>query len=116
MELFSFKDEFKPDVSCSETNDAEILNFESFNCSISDNSHEILLHKSCDPDINFFDTDIQNTDDPYILPEEYESFSCQLNSKYFSILHLNIRSLKKNFDSFKPLSSSLNFEFSIMFF
>ena len=34
----------------------------------------------------------------------------------FSILHLNIRSLKKNFDSFKLFLSSLNFEFSIICF
>ena len=34
----------------------------------------------------------------------------------FSILHLNIRSLKKNFDSFKLFLSGLNFEFSIICF
>ena len=73
-----------------------------------------MLDNSCDPDKNFFDTDIQNIDTPYILPEEFESFSCKLNSKSFSILHLNIRSLKKNFDSFKLFLSSLNFEFSIL--
>ena len=49
--------------------------------SISDNTHEILLDNSCDPDKNFFDTDIQNIDTPFILPEEFESFSCKLNSK-----------------------------------
>ena len=65
---------------------------------------------------DFFDTDIQNIDTPYILPEEFESFSCKLNSKSFSIWHLNIRSLKKNFDSFKLSLSGLNFEFSIICF
>ena len=45
--------------------------------------HEILLDNSFDSDINFFffDTDIQNIDTPYILPEELESFPCKLNSK-----------------------------------
>ena len=33
-----------------------------------------------------------------------------------SALHLNTRSLKKNFDSFKHFLSSLNFEFSIICF
>ena len=76
----------------------------------------MLLDNSCDPDENFFDTDIQNIDTPYILPEDFESFSCKLNSKNFSILHQNIRSLNKNFDSFKLCLSSLDFEFSIMCF
>ena len=42
--------------------------------SISDNTHEILLDNSCDPDINFFDTGIQNIDTPYIIPEKFEVF------------------------------------------
>ena len=97
FKLFSSKDEFKTDASSSEVNNSEILNLESLKYSISDNTHEILLDNSCDPDKNFFDTDIQNIDTPCILPEDFESFSCKLNSKSFSILHLNIRSLKKNF-------------------
>ena len=99
--LFSFKYEFKSDAISSETNNCEILNFESLKYSISDNTHEILLDNSCNSDKNFFDTEIQNKDTPYILPEEFERFSCKLNSKSFSTLHLNIRSLKKKFDSFK---------------
>ena len=87
----------KADGSSSETNNSEILNFESLKYSTLYNPHEILLDNSCDPDKNFFDTDIQNIDTPCILPEDFESFSCKLNSKSFSILHLNIRSLKKNF-------------------
>ena len=115
--LFSFKDEFKADTSSSKTNNSEILNFESLKYSISDNTHEILLHNSCNPDKNFFDTDIQNIDTPYILPEEFESFSCKLNSKSFSILHLNIRSLAVlTFDSFNLFLSSLNFEFNVICF
>ena len=80
--------------------------------------HEILLDNSSDPDISFFFyTDIQNVDTAaHILPEELESFPCKLNSKCLSIFYMNIRSLKKNFDSFKLFLSSLNFEFSMMFF
>ena len=44
--------------------------------------HEILLDNSFDPDINFFfDTDIQNIDTAYILPEEVESFPCKTKFK-----------------------------------
>ena len=35
------------------------------------NTHEILLDNSCDPNINFFDPDIQNIDTSYILQEEF---------------------------------------------
>ena len=72
--LFSFKDKFKADASSSETNNSEILNFESLKYSISANTHEILLVNSGDPDKNFFDTDIQNIDTPYILSEQFEKF------------------------------------------
>ena len=75
-----------------------------------------MLDNSCDPDKNVFDVDIQNIYPPYILPEEFESFSCKLYSKSLSVLHLNTRSLKKNFDSFKHFLSSLNFEFRIICF
>ena len=61
--LFSFKDEFKADASSSETNNSEILNFESLKYSISGNTHEILLDNPCDPDKTFFD--IQNINSMY---------------------------------------------------
>ena len=106
--LFSFKNEFKAGASSSETNNSEILNFESLKHSISGNTHEILLDHSCDPDKNFFDTNIQNIDTPYISPKEFERFSCILHSKCFSILYLNIRSLKKNFDSHRSIVCEVN--------
>ena len=67
FELFSFKVEFKDDVNLTESNDFEFLNFKSLKYSISDNTRDIFLDNSCDPDINFFDTDIQNIDIPYLL-------------------------------------------------
>ena len=67
--LFLFKDIFKADASSRETNNSGILTFKSLKYSISDNAHEILLDNSCDPDKNFFDTDMQNVDTPYLLPE-----------------------------------------------
>ena len=72
--LFSFKNEFKADASSSETNNSEILNFESLKYIIPDNTLEILLDNSCDPDKNVFGTGIENIDTPYFLPEEFGSF------------------------------------------
>ena len=66
--LFPFKDEFKPDESSSETNNSEVLNFESLKNSISDNTHEVLSNNSCSPDKKIFGTDIQSIDTSYIYP------------------------------------------------
>ena len=46
--------------------------------------------------INFLDTDIKNVNTPYVLPEEFERLFSKQNSKFFSIVHLNVRSLKNN--------------------
>ena len=80
------------------------------------NNENILLDDSCDPDRNFFSTHIQNINTPYILPDEFDSFLDTIPSQNFSILHLNIRSAKKNFESFKELLVNLNTTFSIICF
>ena len=81
-----------------------------------DNSEDILLDNSCDPDVNFFSLKTQNLDTPYILPEEFQKFVGSSSHDSFSILHLNIRSIKKNFDNFKLFFSSLVFSFSVICF
>ena len=48
------------------------------------------------------------------MPEEFHNFhSNSLNQ--FSILHLNIRSIKKIFENFKLFLNSINFTFSVIF-
>ena len=47
--------------------------------------------------IHFSDTNIQNLDTPYIVTEEFQNFLDDDISESLSILHLNIRSKKKNF-------------------
>ena len=52
----------------------------------------------------------------YVLPEDFHDFLAKPGTGYFSILHLNIRSIKKNFKSFKTYFSALDFTFSIICF
>ena len=93
-------------VSTNEKSDIEIKNFKKLKYKITDNN-DILLNDSCDPDINFFNVKFQSFDTPYLMPEEFHNFhSNSLNQ--FSILHLNIRSIKKFFEN------SINFTFSVI--
>ena len=80
-----------------ETNEHVALNFETLKYDPSESSGDILLDNSCDPDLHFFNTNTQNRDTPYILPEEFQNFLDDDISESFSILHLNIRSIRKNF-------------------
>ena len=77
---------------------------------------DILLGNSCEPDVNFFSLKTQDLDTPYILPEEFQKFVGSSSHDSFSILHLKIRSIKKNFDNFKLFFSSLVFSFSVLCF
>ena len=54
-----------------ETNEHVALNFETLKYDPSESSGEILLDNSCDSDLHFFNTNIQNLDTPYILPEAF---------------------------------------------
>ena len=89
----------------SELPDYEILKYE-----IVDTSEEILLNNACDPDLNFFNLKTQNFD-TYILLKEFKKFHDTSCDDSFSILHLNIRSIKKNFENFKLFFSTLGFFF-----
>ena len=89
--------------------------FKSLKQSIAENSNNVLFDDSCDPDVNFFNISFENKT-LYLPPEELKSFldySSPLN--YFSISRLNIRSIKKNFESFKLFLKSIRFTFSVIF-
>ena len=79
---------------------------------ISDNT-DILLDDSCDPDVNFFNKKFQSLDTPYLMPGEFHNF-LDNSSDQFSVLHLNIRSIKKNFENFELFLNSINFTFSVI--
>ena len=104
-------------VNTSESSESEIESFENLKYSIADNNNNILLDDSCDPDVNFFNVNFENLNTPYLFPEDFNSaYENESSLNYFSILDLNIRSIKKNFENFKMFLNSINFTFSIICF
>ena len=68
-----------------------------------------------DPDINFC-SDISPLDTTYFNTNKIrEGFEC-LCKNGFSVLHINIRSIKKNFETFKNFYFKLNCTFSAICF
>ena len=94
----------------------ENKNFELLKYNISDATEDILLDNSCDPDSSDFNTEIKNFDTPYVIPEEFHSQFKNHMSDGLSFLHVNIRSINKNFENFKLFLSSLGFTFSVICF
>ena len=90
------------------------INFKSLSC------NPFSIHKSStngehDPDINFYQ-DISYLETHYCSPNDFQNnFQCFLKDS-FSGLHLNIRSMNKNFEPFKEIYSKINFKFSIVYF
>ena len=82
-------------VNAGEKSNSESQNFETLKYNITDNTQYIFLDDSCDPDANVFNVNFQNFDTPYLLPEKSHDFIDNTSSNYFSILHLNIMSIKK---------------------
>ena len=56
-----------------ENSNLENKNFESLKCNISDATEDSFLNKSCDPDSNYFNTEIKNFDTPYVIREEFHN-------------------------------------------
>ena len=76
---------------------------------------DVLLDDSNDPDKNFYNN-IQAVDTQYYLPSELLSLSEKLhiNSENFSMIHLNIRSAKKNFEKLKDFLSQTGSFFKVL--
>ena len=88
---------FKSEENLSPINDSESLNFESINYNPWDNDEVIFLVEVCDPNSNFYNANVQKSDTPHISSEEFPSLRMNTEQNDFSILHLNIRSIKKSF-------------------
>ena len=114
--LFSLKIE----VITNETvnNEQKAQTFETFSYESLENSENIFLGSSSDLDLHSFNTNIQNLNAPHILPEELQNqhFLGDDKGENISVLHLNIRSINKNFENFKLFLSDRNFSFSIICF
>ena len=78
---------------------------------IKDNS----IHNEVDPDVNFFQ-DIPSFDTKYYSPPEVKESFTNFSEDAVSIFHVNIRSMKKNFENFKVFYNVLDFRFSIICF
>ena len=65
-----------------------------------------------DRDFNFYQCGIPSLNSIYWAPQEiYNNFK-DTSAKKFSFLHLNIRSLTKNFVAFEKIYKNLSFKFS----
>ena len=89
------------------TKDFENLTFNTF-----DNKN-ILLNDSFEPESNFFNMH-NSTNSTNFTPETLKVMINENNGISFSILHPNIRSLKKNFESLKNLLVEINFCFKVI--
>ena len=64
-------------------------------------------------DVNFYN-DISSLGTSYLSPSETNKNFQNFSKESFSILHLNIKSMKKNFEAFEDFYKSLNTIFSII--
>ena len=79
------------------------------------NSSRILLNDNFDPETNLLGSeDYDNVDTKYVTPQEAHDDLQIMKSENFSILHLNIRSLNKNFEDFELFLSSLKHKFNVI--
>ena len=74
---------------------------------------KILNNDSQYTDGNFFNA-FNFKDSQYFTPEESSRSLYNFDKSSFSMLHLNIRSFKKNFDSLLNLLMTLKFEFEVI--
>ena len=75
---------------------------------------EDLKNNIQDQDVNFYQTQISSLDTSYYIPNEVKEKLENFQQKSFSVLHLNIRSMSKNFEPFGEFLHSLCFTFSAL--
>ena len=76
-------------------------------------SQNILSDENNDPDINFFKEKSEAVNSPYYLVDKFNSSSQNLLKNSFSILHINIRSMNKNFEKLGEYLSHVNGNYQI---
>ena len=75
-----------------------------------DGNHTV--HAELDPDVNFFQN-ISSLDTQYFNIDDAKTYvNNNTSSDSFSVLHINIRSMQKNFEKFQELFKTLKFNFS----
>ena len=73
----------------------------------------ILSNNNNDPDVNFFNINWFSDTNYFTIEETKSKLSC-CDNKPFSILHLNIRSFKKNFDKLVSFLATLSLDFKVI--
>ena len=94
-------------------NEQQGQNFENLEYDSQKISGNILFANSSDTDLPFFNTNISDRNTPYILPEEIQNFPGNDKDENTFVLHLNVRSITKNFKGFKMFLSSLSFRLKL---
>ena len=75
--------------------------------------NDIFFNSESDPDISCY-SDISPLDTKYFNPKKIrKGFECRCKIDFF-VLHVNIRSINKNFETFKNLYSKFNCTFRVI--
>ena len=67
-----------------------------------------------DPDTNFFNKKSEVVNSPYYNVDKFYSSSQNLLKNSFSVLHINIRSMNKNFEKLREYLSHAKGNFSVI--
>ena len=94
--FFSWCFYYKINTNTQEIRGSDSWNFETLKYTILNESNDILLYSTYDPDLHSFSKSVKNLDKEYVLPED---FLGKPVTGYFLIVHLNILSIKKTFQS-----------------
>ena len=76
-------------------------------------TNDSLNDSNQNPDVNCYN-DISSLESNYLSPNEIDKNFQNFSKESFSVLHLNIRSMNKNFEAFQDFYKSLNTKFSII--
>ena len=67
---------------------------------------ECIVDNDHDPDVNFYH-DVSMLDTQYLMPDKFKTNFKDFSKNSFSVLHLNIRSINKNFKAFTEFYGSI---------
>ena len=76
---------------------------------------ECFVDNDHDPDVNFYH-EVSLLDTQYLVPDKFKTNFNDFSKNSFSVLHLNIRSINKDFEAFTEFYSKLNYVFSVICF
>ena len=93
--------------------DVENENFENILVNPFDSQNN-LSDENNDPDINFFNEKYEAVNSPYYNVYKFNSSSQNFLKISFSVLHINIRSMNKNFEKLREYLSHVKGNFSII--